>query len=97
MVSNNCKPCGELLELEYCRNTGVITAILSKKNERFGSWMTIDFHIHSRDFRIFDYGSEDIESLKKFVKEITRWVDTRCKERENEIKVIEKKYGYFKQ
>jgi len=94
VIADNCEPSGELLELEYCKNSGVVTAMITKKGERLASWMSIDFHIHSKDFCIFDYEKEDLESVRKFVDEIISWVNKRCLERENDLNEVKKKYGY---
>lgn len=95
VVADNCIPCGELLELEYCKNSGVITAIMTKKGKKLGSWMTIDFHIHSKDFWLFDYDREDLDYIRKFMNnKVIKWVSKRCNEREKELNKVKKKYGY---
>ncbi|GEM_PF-4539699 len=94
VIADNCKPSGELLELEYCRNAGVITAILAQKSQKLASWMSIDFHIHSKDFELFDYEKEDVDYLKEFMKSVIVWVENRCNEREQDIEDVKKRYGY---
>ena len=94
VMVDNCLPAGQLIELEYCRNSGVITAILVNKGKPMGSWMSIDFHIHSKDFDLFDYEKDDIDYLREFVKPVIKWAENRCIEREKDIIDVKKRYGY---
>lgn len=90
VIAEDTEPCGEIIELEYCRHVGVVTAIISRKYER-SSWMTSDFEIHSRDFKVFAYRSEKINDLEKLLKIIIEWVRNRIKKRQKQMREIEKK------
>ena len=66
VITDDSEASGEIVELEYCRNVGVVTAILSQEKRR-SSWMTLDFEIHSSDFKSFDYATNTLKELNKIL------------------------------
>lgn len=76
VLAEDSVPSGEMIELEYCKDLGVTTAILHDKNLPRSSWMTLDIDIHSSNFRCFEYEKDSIEET---VKEAIIWAESRNK------------------
>ncbi len=89
VIADDTYPCGEMIELEYCRNIGINTAIICKKNVR-SSWLTWDFEIHSKDFKVFVFKSEKMSELGKTVVKMIKWSEKRNNEKEKHLKKIHK-------
>ncbi len=87
VIADDTYPCGEMIELEYCRNIGINTAIICEKNLR-SSWLTWDFEIHSKDFKVFVLKSKKMSELEKTLIKIIKWNEKRNKEKEKHLKKI---------
>lgn len=84
VIAEDSVPCGEMIELEYCRHTGAITAVMHRGQR--SSFMTLDCDLHSPDFKKFPYKSTGKAEMKKVIRSITRWVKTSKNCREKEIR-----------
>ncbi|GEM_PF-4173910 len=80
VIENMC-PAGQIVELEYCRNVGVMTAIVCKKDCKQSSWMTLDFPIHSNDIKVFFFDDLKLDNIRTTTNDIFDWVKNRGKER----------------
>ena len=76
VIAEDSIPSGEMVELEYCKNLGVTTAILHDENLPRSSWMTLDVDIHGADFRCFPYNKDN---LAEKIKESINWANERNK------------------
>ncbi len=84
VIAEDSVPCGEILELEYCRHSGAITAIMHTGQR--STYMTLDCGLHSPDFQAFNYNPKNLDEIKKVIKEIISWVKTVKDNRDNEMK-----------
>jgi len=87
VIAEDSVPSGEMIELEYCRHTGAITAIMHTGLR--SSYMTLDCDLHSPDFNKFPYKTNK-EEVKKVVKNIIKWVKETKDKRQEKVKAFEK-------
>lgn len=86
VILDNSYPHTNNLELGYCKNTGVITAILLKEDAWRNKHSGADFDIHSDDFKIFSYNESDFSNtLHNVISNILSWVDCRKEIRESKL------------
>ncbi len=95
VIADDSMACGEIMELEYCRHCGIVTAILTSETGDRSSWMTLDCDIHSKDFRCFEYGKDEVENYVTAINEIRDWVDKRLKKIKTEFEKKEKMFNEF--
>ncbi len=85
VIADDTYPSGVLTELEYALHCGAIVAIISRGNSkddgcRRSSWMTLDYDIHTPNFKVFEYsGPVDNEKINELLEEIIRFVNDRKK------------------
>ena len=77
VIAEDSVPSGEIIELEYCRNLGVTTAVLHDKNLPRSSWMTLDIDIHGTDFNCFGYDKNDKRDISARISEAIIWANNR--------------------
>ncbi|GEM_PF-2287791 len=92
VIAEDSVPCGEMLELEYCRHTGAITAIMHTGQR--SSFMTLDCDLHSPDFEVFNYNPKNFEETKKTIKQVLEWVEKTKKRRTDEMQKWTKELAY---
>lgn len=83
VIAEDSIPCGEMIELEYCRHTGAVTAIMHRGVR--SSYMTLDCALHSPDFAEFEYKSKSKEDIRPIIKEIISWVQETKKVRRDRV------------
>ena len=92
VIVEDSVPSGAILELEYCKNVGAITAIFRKRGKK-SSWMSIDFEIHSEDFCSFEYDDWSSNGFEKMIKgPVLDWVEERKKKRNDRFKELEERF-----
>ncbi len=95
-IVDDSTPSGAIVELEYSRNVGAITVILRPKGKK-SSWMTLDFEIHSLDFKSFDYERENMRELGNLFKgKVFKWIEKRKIDRRKQFKSLERRYKFVK-
>lgn len=92
VIAEDTVPSGEMVELEYCKNLGVTTAILHDKNLPRSSWMTLDVDIHCSDFSCFSYDKNNPEDLEKNVDKAIDWALKRNEQKRNDFSEKEKEW-----
>ncbi|MFH1472447.1 MAG: hypothetical protein ABIF85_06105 [Nanoarchaeota archaeon] len=85
VIAEDSVPSGQMVELEYCKNIGVSTAILYDKNLPRSSWMTLDMDIHCSDFKCFCYDRHKDGNLEETVDNAIKWAKKRNKDKQNEF------------
>lgn len=97
VIAEDSVSSGEIVELEYCRNLGVTTAVLHDESLPRSSWMTLDVDIHCADFRCFPYKKDNLENK---VREAIKWAEKRNQEKMQEFlkkeKIQEEKNEFFR-
>lgn len=95
VIADDTHASGEILELDYCYNSGAVTCILRVDYNK-SSWMSLDFEVDSRDMEVFDIDStiiDDMDALDEFKEnQIVDWAETRLDSREQEFQQLEQKY-----
>ncbi len=90
VISDDSFPSGETLELEYCKNVGTVVGIICKDGYT-SSFMTIDFIIHSPDFKTFSYRNRGFKETKRLLNSVVRWAEKRINDREKHFQKIKLK------
>ena len=92
VIAEDTIPSGEMVELEYCKNIGVTTAILHDKNLPRSSWMTLDVDIHCADFACFPYDRQKPENLEKNVDTAVAWAVKRNEQKRKDFSEKEREW-----
>ena len=97
VIANDTAFGGQIAELEFCRNCGIITVIISKNGRRC-SLMTLDHSVHSEDFIIAKFNGQytNIGKLKTVVKELIKKVKDRKKQRQKQYHKLANEYQVFR-
>lgn len=97
VIADDSEASGETLELEYCRNCGATTAIISRfynDNWQRSTFMTADFEIHSLDFKIFKINC-DVNNMTELEKHVTSIINWKIKRKKEIVEKIQKKHDEY--
>jgi len=98
VIADDTLPSGEIVELEHCLHCGAVAAIIArgktKEECRRSSWMTIDYHIHSTNFKVFEYeGDIDDKKITELLGKIIPFAEKRKEEVVKEFEKAHKDYA----
>jgi hypothetical protein len=87
VIADDTMPSGVIVELEHALHCGAVVAIISRAHKlecgcRRSTWMTIDYDIHSPNFKVFPYEWDvnNNEKLGETAVDIVNFAETRIQE-----------------